>query len=404
MPTPWLGVVVLAFLLVRAAQARTMLFSPPASSGVSMDWATAANWNNPLPLTAADDVVVRITSCTLSATPYSVLNSAVSINSLTLDSQVVNSVGTASSCPSTLLINTTGALTVAGQVTVLSASKLGLYGGSLSCDTLQVQGSTNAYGVVAGSGVITVNTLVDLWANAYILPGMYAAASCDTCWPAFNPLPTVSALGDLRFVTPKANAAVGSVFVFKDLTRAVDMNTRLNPGLPYDTVTFTGLLNANGTALLIEHSNNSFVNFDTITQNGVALPILWGSSAVLLAWGQVNLIQPFAISNQANAATLIRCNAGFNAHFGALTSLWACSVVAGFDCIAQGTCSTPSCGQPALSGLSLLASPQPCPAQQQPVSPTGTTASGATTTTAGGVTNTTAPGSGGGLPSGAIIG
>jgi hypothetical protein len=313
----------LVAMLPALSHCRTMIFNPSSSNG-NPDFSSTANWNGSLPLLPADDVVIQITACQVLPAPgtaYAVISRSVTVNSLTLDSQVG-----ATACPSSLIINSTGSLVVAGQVAVLPQSKIALNGGSITCATLVVQGD----GVIGGSGMITALLKVDLWALSRIMPGVFFDGSCNNCWPQWGGQP--SRYGDLNFVTPTTNAAFQSVFYFKDLSNPVQMSTRTRPGLDYDTVTFTGTLNSYGAGIILIHSNNSvFPDGAFIAQ--VSLP-LYSTTAQLFQWGAVNLVQPFTMNNFLIGQRILRCNNGFNLHLGALASFWVCPNVSRISFVA----------------------------------------------------------------------
>jgi hypothetical protein len=349
-------------MLLMCGQSRKMVFDPPATTG-SMDFATQANWNLPLPLTSRDDVTIRITACTgqpNDASASAVLNAPVSINSLTLDSQVsLNGVGTMTSCPSTLLINPGITLTVASRVAVLPQSKLALNGGSLVCSNFQLQG----FAALGGTGTITASASVDLWARSLVVPGLYYWASCPSCWPSWGNRP--SAFGDLKFVTPTTNAEAGSAFHFKDVVAFAEMANRPNAGQPYDTVTFTGLLNTSGASITIVHANNTVQPERALSK--LAAPLLWGASAKLLSWGQINVMQAFSTDlSGSNAKWLMGCGLGFNTRF---ATGFSCHPQPVLMCGPGAACSLVGCPQVGGSGLSLISGASTCSILQQPNSP-----------------------------------
>jgi len=255
--------------------------------------------------------------------------------------------------------------------------------------------------VIGGSGVITASTLVDFWTLSYIIPGVYYDASCDNCWPHWGNTP--SAYGDLKFVTPTANAEQNSQFYFKDLSFVVDQAGRLNPGTPFDTITFTGTLNTNASAIAVVHSNNTG-GADGRVVLGTVVPMLWGSDALIMQWGWINLLQAFSFASVASGTPILSCSHGFGTHFPGLTLLtWKCPAGNPYDCVHLGNCQLASpCAQPAASALSLVAfgpSGQ-CAPQMQPSSVIGTG-----TTQPGGNNETTAVLEvRGGLSAGAIAG
>lgn len=268
---------VLFVFLISVASARTVMFSP--SSFDNIIFSDPLNWNDTVPV-ADDDVIIKIGLCNSTHGPSRCLidQSTVRFKSVTL---------IATPCPVSVAI-ATGISLRADVINVNPNTRIYLNGASLVSNYFNLFDG----GAIAGVGSISASVQIRIYGYSEVIVGDFPLASCKKCWPG---LPPLMRYGDFVFTSPMIIADAYTTIRMKNLVNFLEHPQRTFRGLYNDRVVFEGRLVTNGTAFVVNYSNNTEDPSKPEMRIDQDTNFTWPINPVLAMWQEVIIQTPFLV-------------------------------------------------------------------------------------------------------------